>query len=229
MTNENGKITIKSIWKWLRSESGKRWSFVIFYLFFFIFIFILLSLPGSITDKSNNNTNESSLPFKTINLESSTYNFNYAKEINEETTVYLGRKENNNITLTKDDETITYTYLNGVLKPSNTDDTDIFYQLLDVYELKRIFKTSKYISKMELIEDNSLVYNYEITNQKLAELLNIEIFANQELINQIKVVFKNNNVDNITFDLLNLINNSNTINATYNSYKIIITYGEKNE
>ena len=192
MRNENGKITIKSIWKWLRSESGKRWSFVIFYLFFFIFIFILLSLPGSTTtnNKSNDNTNESSLPFKTINLENSTYNFNYAREINEETTVYLGSRKNNDITLTKDDETITYTYLNGVLKPSNIDDTDIFYQLLDVYELKRIFKTSKYISKMELIEDNSLVYNYEITNQKLAELLNVEVFANQEFINQIKVVVK---------------------------------------
>lgn len=229
MRNENGKITIKSIWKWLRSESGKRWSFVVFYLFFFAFIFILLSLPGSSTTNKNDKTNESSLPFKISNLENNTYNFNYTKIEDEKTLIYLGKKENNEITLTNDDEVITYTYLNGSLKPSNTDDTDIFYQLLDVYELKRIFKTSKYISKMELISDSSIIYNYEITNQELAEILNIEVFTNQELVNHIEISYKNQSVDSITFDLLNLVNNSNTNNNSYNSYKIIITYGDSNE
>ena len=77
MKNENGKITIKSIWKWLRSEKGKRYSFLIFYLFFFIFVFIFISLPSNITTNNNENSNSGnnsniqgeSFPFSVKNLE----------------------------------------------------------------------------------------------------------------------------------------------------------------
>ena len=34
--NQDKKINIKTIWKFLRSEKGKRYSFVIFYIFYYI-------------------------------------------------------------------------------------------------------------------------------------------------------------------------------------------------
>ena len=56
MRDEKGKITFKSVWKWLRSDQGKKYSFVIFYAIFFIFLFIFISMPSDY--KANNEEKE---------------------------------------------------------------------------------------------------------------------------------------------------------------------------
>ena len=56
--------------------------------------------------------------------------------------------------------------------------------------------------------------------------------------NTINVILKDNNIVvntnktgvlDITFDLLNLINNTSNVTNSYLEYKIIITYGDNNE
>ena len=70
----NNEITIKTIWKWLRSKKGKRYSFVIFYIFFFIFLYIFMNVDlKTDTNKKEETPKEdtsalTSLPFVTSNL-----------------------------------------------------------------------------------------------------------------------------------------------------------------
>ena len=226
--NQDKKINIKTIWKFLRSEKGKRYSFVIFYIFFFAFLFILMNLPSTSTNNKQNNQVESSLPFKITNLEQSNYTFNYVKRIDNNSTIYLGKKINNQISLTLDDNIYIYNYQNSTLKPSVDNESDIIYQFLDIYELKRIIKNSTYISKTEF-PDGNINYNYEIDNNTLANILNMEVLDNSNLINNIVVNTNKNGVLDITFDLLNLINNTSNVTNSYLEYKIIITYGDNNE
>ena len=226
--NQDKKINIKTIWKFLRSEKGKRYSFVIFYIFFFAFLFILMNLPSTSTNNKQNNQVESSLPFKITNLEQSNYTFNYVKRIDNNSTIYLGKKINNQISLTLDDNTYIYNYQNSTLKPSVDNESDIIYQFLDIYELKRIIKNSTYISKTEF-PDGNINYNYEIDNNTLANILNMEVLDNSNLINNIVVNTNKTGVLDITFDLLNLMNNTSNVTNSYLEYKIIITYGDNNE
>lgn len=225
---QDKKINIKTIWKFLRSEKGKRYSFVIFYIFFFAFLFILMNLPNTSTNNKQNNQVESSLPFKITNLEQSNYTFNYVKRIDNNSTIYLGKKINNQISLTLDDNAYIYNYQNSTLKPSVDNESDIIYQFLDIYELKRIIKNSTYISKTEF-PDGNINYNYEIDNNTLANILNMEVLDNSNLINNIVVNTNKIGVLDITFDLLNLMNNTSNVTNSYLEYKIIITYGDNNE
>lgn len=226
MRNKDGKITIKSFWKLLRSDKGKKYSFVIFYFFFFIFVYIIINLPGSTLDKEDTSTNK--FPFKLTEIEFNNYNFNYLQEENDLKKIYLGSKEDQEITLTIDDKTYNYIYKNGSLKPSSSNEEDIYYQFLDVYEIKRIIKKSKYISKTEY-NDSSIVYNYEITNGELADILNKEIFDNLELSNYITIKVKDKKIVDMTFDILSLVNNTKDLDLTYDKFKIDIVYGDIDE
>ena len=226
--NQDKKINIKTIWKFLRSEKGKRYSFVIFYVFFFAFLFILMSLPNTSTNNKQNNQVESSLPFKITNLEQSNYTFNYVKKIDNNSTIYLGKRNDNQISLILDDNIYIYNYQNSTLKPSVDNESDIIYQFLDIYELKRIIKNSTYISKTEF-PDGNINYNYEIDNNTLANILNMEVLDNSNLINKIIVNTNKTGVLDITFDLLNLMNNTSNVTNSYLEYKTIITYGDNNE
>ena len=60
-----------------------------------------MSLPSTSTNNKQNNQVESSLPFKITNLEQSNYTFNYVKRIDNNSTIYLGKKINNQISLMK--------------------------------------------------------------------------------------------------------------------------------
>ncbi len=229
MKDKKDKITVKSIWKWLRSDKGKKYSFVIFYLFFFIFLFVIVSFPNNTESDNNNQTikEETSLLFKTSNIEEDNISFNYLVKINDDTTNYLVNKDNNDIKVEYNDEIYSYYYEDGILKPASDTDFDIFYQLLDVYEVKRIIKSSKFISKTEY-NDGTFIYNYEIDNETLSSYLNT-LVLDSSLNNNIKVTVKDDKVFSISFDLTNLINNSNLLTAEVSLYEINLNYGDIDE
>lgn len=229
MKDKKDKITVKSIWKWLRSDKGKKYSFVIFYLFFFIFLFVIVSFPNNTESDNNNQTikEETSLLFKTSNIEEDNISFNYLVKINDDTTNYLVNKDNNDIKVEYNDEIYSYYYEYGILKPASDTDFDIFYQLLDVYEVKRIIKSSKFISKTEY-NDGTFIYNYEIDNETLSSYLNT-LVLDSSLNNNIKVTVKDDKVFSISFDFTNLINNSNLLTAEVSLYEINLNYGDIDE
>lgn len=236
MRNKDGKITFKSFWKWLRSNQGKKYSFFIFYIFFFIFIFILLSFDNIVENNKENDNNQEqqeSLPFSLTSLQQDKYKFNYTIKSNDNLYLYIGSKEGDTFTLTDNQEIVyIYTYQNGSLKPSVETDGDIFYQLLDVYQLKRIIKRSQFISKTEYNNGN-ISYIYEINNSEFADILTLEIIKNEDLgslvlKNEITVVINNEGILSITFDILNLINSTDLDNS-YDNYQIVLNYGVENE
>ena len=229
MKDKKEKITIKSIWKWLRSDKGKKYSFVVFYFFFFIFLFIVMSFPNNIENKDNNQTDieETSLLFSTSNIEEDNINFNYLVKIDNDTNIYLVNKINKSIKVEYNNETYDYYYENGNLKPASDTDLDIFYQLLDVFEVKRILKSSKFVSKTEY-SDGTFIYNYEIDNETLSGYLNT-LVLDSSLKNSINIIVKNNKVFSMKFDLKNLINSSNVLTKQVSLYEINLNYVDIDE
>lgn len=232
------EANIKTVYKWLKSDKGKRYSFFIFYIFFFIFVFIFLAFTNNqennLQDTNNTNPNinnkeevTSSLPFNTSNLENNDYTFKYIVLKDQEEKAYLGKKETKLITISSDTGIYEYRYKNGNLMGNV--ELDAFYQLFDIYTIKRIIKNSKYEYKQEY-NDGRIIYSYLIQNGDLANFLEIENFKQNDLQNPIKVETNSQNeVYKITFDILNLINNSSTLNSDNIIYKIVITYGDIDE
>ena len=174
----NNDINIKTIWKILRSEKGKRYSFIIFYVFFFIFLFIFMNIDIKSNNKNNNQKNNqkleettmiSSLPFDTNSLENNNYNFKYIVNCPSKIT-YDGIK-NNNIYKFTNDETIEYELINGEL---NEDKKVMYVNFTNVYFLRQVLKNSKIISETKLNETNEYIYTYNINNNILGEFLKEE-------------------------------------------------------
>ena len=230
MRNEKGEITIKSVWKWLRTDVGKRYSFFIFYLFFFIFLFIVFSVtsnyetPEYENNETNNNNSqvEESLPFSIKNLEND-YTFTYKRVVDDLSFEYLGNRRGSKITLLDDMGVYEYNYQNSTLVETNTANEDIIYKFLDVYEFRRLIKNSTYISKTEYASNESL-YTYEVSNSTLHNILGKDI-ENGRLMNQIKIQTNNKNIiEEVEFDITNFISQKDN-----KQEKIIITYEDNNE
>lgn len=230
MRDEKGNITIKSVYKWLRSDKGKKYSFAIFYLLFFIIIFVFFATPNS--ENLHNDTNnipenepESTLPFITSKLENEDYKFTYQILIDDEEQIYNGLKQNQKITLTTDDKTLNYEYKDGNLV-SEEENNNLETSFLDIFEIKRIIKNSELISEVKYPSTNKYAYNYEINGSDLGEILKID---NSSLDTNEIVVEANENKDisSITINIVNFMSNIKEDN--YSSYKIIITYGDIDE
>ena len=227
MKNNKKKFDIdfKTIWKWLRSENGKRYSFIIFYIFFFIFLFIFLTVDMK-PIINNEIKEENSLPFSTKNLENNDYEFSYIINSND-VEEYKGKKQNNQISLMDDRGVFAFIYQDGKLIRNDNLEYDIPYSsLIDIYEIKRIIKNSKLISETKLNETNEIIYNYVIKNSSLESILNDNI-DNLDLENEI--VIKTNSkheIYEINFNFLNYVKSKNN---ELSNYKIIIKYGDINE
>ena len=230
MRDEKGNITIKSIYKWFRSEKGKRYTFVIFYIFFFAFLFIFLSTPADtepIRDKEPEEES-SSLPFKTIKLENNDYNFTYQESVNNTSLIYKGEKKDKNITITFEDNTYNYYYQDGKLLLENAESPLKYSKLLDIYEIKNLIKSATFISKVEY-PSKMVDYNYEISNKSLQEVFEVS----EELSDVNNKIIINCNEDlevlKISFDITNYYKEVNKEDKETNSYLIVISYGEEYE
>ena len=100
-------------------------------------------------------------------------------------------------------------------------------QVLDVFEVKRILKSSKFVSKTEY-SDGTFIYNYEIDNETLSGYLNT-LVLDSSLKNSINITVKNNKVFSMKFDLKNLINSSNVLTKQVSLYEINLNYGDIDE
>jgi hypothetical protein len=160
MKNKKEKVNIKTIWKIFRSEKGKKYSFIIFYIFFFIFLFIMLSFPNNNTSLKNETTSNDSLPYKTKNLEDKSYKFTYIIKHDLDLAEYSGEKDNSSIVLKDDRGVYNFIYQNGNL--INLENYNIPYQkLLDIFEIKKFVKNSKLISETKMTDDNLYIYNFK--------------------------------------------------------------------
>lgn len=233
MRNEKGDITIKSVWKWLRSDSGKKYSFAVFYLVFFIFIFILISLPSPNDTKNENNyqKEENTFPYSIKEIENNSYKFKYILKINDNLNEYLVNKNNNKLIINDDTGIYNYSYQDGKLVYNGDLEPISYSNFLNFYEVKRILKKSKLISETKLTETEEYLYTYSLKTSDLIEILDIESlnFSEFDLENQIVVkANKKNELETITFDIINFIKTVEDIDLEINlsSYEVILDYGE---
>ena len=174
---KNDEINIKTIWKWLRSKKGKRYSFVIFYIFFFIFLFIFMNVNLKDDPKKEDNSKEdtsklTSLPFSTYNLENNNYSFTYNITCPNKN-IYKVKKDNKTYTFSKDNNIYTYDLINGDLV--SNEEKISYIDFSNIYYLKQVIKNSKYISETKLNESNEYIYTYEIKNNELINYLKEEL------------------------------------------------------
>lgn len=227
MRNEKGEITVKSIWKWLRSDKGKRYSFFLFYIFFFIIIFIFLSYRDD-TQVNENKEENLSLPFSTTLFDKSEYDFVYTINYNENSVDYLGKKNGTSIILRDDRGAYNYIYQDGNLIYQGIENPLVYQEFLDSYELKRIIKNAELVSETKLKQTNEYIYTYTIKTEELFELFNKDFIIQDNLDNEIIVkTDSNNQISEITLDILNYVISINeTIEEEILTYEIVINYGE---
>ena len=249
--NNKDEINLKTIFKWLKSESGKKYSFWIFYLIFFVFVFFILSItnnnqtpsyendkPG-VNDSQNNNSNyENDNTSNSDNKDDNTNN-NDKNGLLFKTNHLENNNYNFKLEIIKDLDITNYRGYkqeNTITIENNTDKYEFnyyngvlfgnnfeFITFLDIYEIKTLIKNSKYEYKTEYSDKTSL-YKYLITNQKLNEYLEEIILENNNTLNEILVeTNENNELKKITLNFISLENKENI------NYKIIITYGDNNE
>ena len=206
MKDEKGNVTIKSIYHWLRSDSGKKYSFFIFYFFFFLVLIIFINTnQTSVSEK--NKTESVNLPFSTINIENKNYDFTLTNKINDLEIKYTGNREENNITLSNDNDSKKYNFIieNGNL--TNQDNIDLKFNLefLNIFEIKRILKKGILASEVKFPQSEKYEYNYEITTKELGKILNLDLES--ENVNKITVeTTKEKNLKLITLDITDFMN-----------------------
>ena len=223
--NKKNDINIKTIWKAFRSEQGKRYSFIIFYFFFFLFLFIFINTTDTSVKPSSVIKEDSSLPFVTKILENNSYKFNYIVVSNLNKIDYLGEKKNNIIYIKDDTGTYEFKYVNGKL--TTNDNINILYkELFDIYEIKRIIKSSKLISETKLNETDEYIYKYTITNESLNNILNNNI-TSLDNINEIEI--KTNNKKEIESIEFNLLNYEKELKSEISVFKISLEIGDIDE
>lgn len=220
MKKKENEITIKTIWKWFRSEKGKRYSFVLFYLFFFLFLFLFLNVDLK-TDRKEEEpveetSRESSLPFETSNLEKTNYSFRYTVTCPTKQE-YQGEKKDKVYTFLNSEESITYELLNGELK--GFENKVPYADFSNVYFLRQILKNGKLISETKLTETEEYIYTYKMKNNILSNYLKDEDLNELETEINIKTDLEKK-IEEVKIDLSN-----------YKDENCIITYevGEDNE
>lgn len=227
MKNEKGEITLKSIWKWLRSDTGRKFSFLLFYVFFFTFLFLFFSFSGT-TSMNHQQESELSFPYSIKNIEASSYTFSYLLKINETTKEFLGEKKNGIVTMQDDTGIYEYFYQEGSLVFEGEQDPLAYSEFLDIYELKRMLKNSKLVSETKVTDTNEYIYNYSIQNEILSKLLDLPLEANEKEVNEIIVkTDSKKELKSITLNLVPFF--KEVIEDPITTYEITFTYGDTYE
>ena len=167
-----------------------------FYLIFFIFLFIWL--------KSNNveNTNtpideETSFTYKTDLIENNNYTYVYEIEENENVDTIRGIRDDENYEVSE----YKYKYF------------------LDIYNIKKLIKNSKYLYKID--NNNEISYKYEIENKTISNLLQNSKEIENGVNNILVYVDNNDNVYKIELDLSSYMVSINE----YTKYHLTLYYG----
>lgn len=162
-----------------------------FYFFFFLFLALFIKV---INNKTNNNYNSNTSQYNTSLIENNNYHYKYTFYENDAIVTYDGYKNENNVDLTNHE----------------------YNELLDIYNIKKLIKNSKYMEK-----SNNYILNYEISTSKIYELLKEEY---REIDSKNKIILyldSNNNINKIELDFTNYIKE---FKDNINLYKITIEY-----
>ena len=196
------KKLIKKIFKREKKEDTpevkrkKAIAFFGFYLLFFIFLFIWMKSYGSNT-RNEEIKEDTEITYKTDMIENN--NYTYVFEI----------EEDNN----------TYSY-KGIRDDENYEVSEYKYKFfLDIYNIKKLIKNSKYLYKTD--NNNEISYKYEIDSKTLSNMLQDGKTVENGINNIIVYVDSTNNAYKIELDFSNYMKSI----EEYQRYHLILYYG----
>ena len=167
-----------------------------FYLIFFIFLFIWLK--NSNVENTNVPTDEeTSFTYKTDLIENNNYTYVYEIEENENVNTIRGIRDDENYEVSE----YKYKYF------------------LDIYNIKKLIKNSKYLYKID--NNNEISYKYEIDNKTISNLLQNSKEIENGINNILVYVDNNDNVYKIELDLSSYMVSINE----YTKYHLTLYYG----
>ncbi len=166
-----------------------------FYLVFFIFLFFYMRDMNVVKEGENNE--ETVITYKTEFIENS--NYTYVYEIEENENIYSFR---------------------GIRDTENYEVSEYKYKyFLDIYNIKKLIKNSKYLYKID--NNNEISYKYELSNKKVASMLQKEEDVEDGINNIIVYVDSSDNAYKIELDLSSYMRSINE----YTKYHLTLYYG----
>ena len=166
-----------------------------FYLVFFIFLFFYMRDMNVVKEGENNE--ETVITYKTEFIENSNYTYVYEIEENGIITTFRGIKDQDNYELSE------YKYK--------------FF--LDIYNIKKLIKNSKYLYKID--NNNEISYKYEIDNKTISNMLQDGKEVDNGINNILVYVDNNDNVYKIELDFTSYMVSVNE----YTKYHLTLYYG----
>ncbi len=167
-----------------------------FYLVFFLFLFIWMRSYGS-SSKTLPIKEETNFTYKTDLIENNNYTYVYEIEENGIITTFRGIKDQDNYELSE------YKYK--------------FF--LDIYNIKKLIKNSKYLYKID--NNNEISYKYEIDNKTISNMLQDGKEVDNGINNILVYVDNNDNVYKIELDFTSYMVSVNE----YTKYHLTLYYG----
>ena len=167
-----------------------------FYIVFFIFLFIWMKSYGS-NSKTVPEQEETSFTYKTDLIENNNYTYVYEIEENGEIITFRGIKDQENYELSE------YKYK--------------FF--LDIYNVKKLIKNSKYLYKID--NNNEISYKYEIDNKTISNMLQDGKDIDDGINNILVYIDNNDNVYKIELDFTSYMVSINE----YSKYHLTLYYG----
>ena len=167
-----------------------------FYIVFFIVLFIWMK---SFDTNTNNEVNhdETVITYKTDLIENNNYTYVYE--------------------IIENDQTYTF---KGIRDQENYDVSEYKYKdFLDIYNIKKLIKNSKYLYKID--NNNEISYKYELSNKKVASMLQKEEDVEDGINNIIVYVDSSDNAYKIELDLSSYMRSINE----YTKYHLTLYYG----
>ena len=180
------------------SQEEKRKKMIIFfgfYLFFFIFLFIWMKQNR--VDNVINDNEETVITYKMDNIENNNYSYVYEIEENDNTYIFKGIRNEENYEVSE------YKY-------------KVF---LDIYNIKKLIKNSKYLYKVD--NNSEISYKYEIDNKKIASMMQLDETIEEGINNIVVYVDGSDNVYKIELDFSNYMKSVNE----YDMYHLTLYYG----
>ena len=177
----------------------KRKKMIAFFGFYLVFFIVLFIWMRSFNTKTNNEVNdgETVITYKTDLIENNNYTYVYEIIENDRTYTFKGIRDQENYDVSE------YKYKN----------------FLDIYNIKKLIKNSKYLYKTD--NNNEISYKYEIDNKTLSNMLQDNKTPSEGINNILVYVDNSDNVYKIELDFSSYMNSINE----YSKYHLTLYYG----
>jgi len=167
-----------------------------FYLVFFVVLLIWIKSTDDGTKPPTEKT-ETEITYKTDYIENNSYTYVYEIEENDQKYTFKGIRDDNNYDVSE------YKYK----------------AFLDIYNIKKLIKNSKYLYKTD--NDGIISYKYELDNKILSNMLQDGKNVEEGINNIVVYVDKDNNVYKIELDFSNYMRSI----EEYTKYHLTLYYG----